>query len=369
MEAARLLEGNSDVIRSRGVMTIPSEVADLTPAWFSTVLPAPVTAVEVVDAHSGTTGRARVRLTTAAPVPDTLFVKLQPFVPEQREFLRMVGLGVAEAQLYAAVGDELPVRVPRVWHASFDDGNDSFVMVLEDLVASGCRFPSPTDDDVLDRAISTVEELAKLHAAYWERELPWLRVPPGFGGDGRDEKANRRGGKFIQLALEKFVDDMPPAFRQLGELYVARSADVVSLWNEGERTLIHGDSHMGNLFVDGGRTGFYDWAVASRSPGMRDVAYFLCNSVPPDLRRAEEASLLERYRAGLAAGAVALDERTAHEQYRLFSVYSWVAASSTAAMGSRWQPVHVGQGGMQRATEAIADLDAVGLLTDRLGKG
>ena len=76
----------------------------LTPEWFSEILDSPVGGVEILDAHSGTTGRARVRLTASSEVPDTLFVKLQPFVEQQRKFLRQIGLGVAEARLYAAVG-------------------------------------------------------------------------------------------------------------------------------------------------------------------------------------------------------------------------------------------------------------------------
>jgi hypothetical protein len=91
-----------------------------------------------------------------------------------------------------------------------------------------------------------------------------------------------------------------PVFRRLGDLYAARSLDIIALFNEGERTLIHGDTHSGNLFVDGGRTGFYDWAVAGRGPGVRDVAYFLCNSLPFETRRSHGISLLTRYRTKLA---------------------------------------------------------------------
>jgi hypothetical protein len=74
---------------------------------------------------------------------------------------------------------------------------------------------------------------------------------------------------------------------------------------------------------------------------VRDVAYFLCNSLPVETRRAEEKSLLAQYRSGLARHGVTLEEHTVHEQYRLFSVYSWIAAASTAAMGSQWQPIEV----------------------------
>jgi hypothetical protein len=138
------------------------------------------------------------------------------------------------------------------------------------------------------------------------------------------------------------------------------------LWNDGECTLIHGDDHIGNLFVDGGRTGFYDWAVASRFPGMRDVSYFLCNELPSDVRRAEEEALLTRDREALAGHGVALEAGLQREQYRLFSVYSWISATTTAAMGSQWQPAEVGLGAMERTTQALIDLDVLGLLSERL---
>src|SRR3954454_19304824 len=131
---------------------IPVEVSELTPEWFSAVLKTDVRAVEVVDAHSGTTGRAKVRLTADGDVPETLFCKLAPFDQRQRQFLRFTGIGVMEARFYAALGDEVPVRMPRCFHAAID--GDRFIMVLEDLDASGCT-------ETVD-PMSTVEELAHL---------------------------------------------------------------------------------------------------------------------------------------------------------------------------------------------------------------
>jgi aminoglycoside phosphotransferase (APT) family kinase protein len=347
-------------------VSIPAAIDDLTPSWFAEILGEPVRAIEILDAHSGTTGRARVGLTTASDLPDSVFVKLQPFEPEQRKFLRQIGLGVAEARLYAEVGKELPVRVPRVWHTDYDASDAAFVMVLEDLEASGCHFTSPSADDILDVASSAMDELATLHAAYQGREFAWLRTPSGMRSKPQDPEIASRRAQFIVSAVDQFADDMPSVFRRLGELYAEHSLDIVALFGEGERTLIHGDTHSGNLFVDGDRTGFYDWAVAGRGPGVRDVAYFLCNSLPVELRRREEASLLARYRSGLAGRGVTLDEHTAHEQYRLFSVYSWIAAASTAAMGAQWQPIDVARAALVSTTQAIADLDSVGLLQERL---
>jgi hypothetical protein len=347
-------------------VSIPASVDDLCAPWFESVLGEKVDAVKVLDAHSGTTGRACIGLTGASGIPDSVFVKLQPFSPEQRSFLRKVGLGVAEARLYEAVGNQLPVRVPRAWHAACDPAEGTFVMVLEDLAASGCRFPTPTDDGIIDVAESLMDELALLHATFRGQKLPWLIRPDGMRRKPSDAEMAAQRTHFIKMGLDQFGAEMGPAFRALAELYIGRSGDVIALYGEGEQTLVHGDDHVGNLFVDGGRTGFYDWAVACRAPGVRDVAYFLCNSLPVQTRRTEEAALLTRYREALAGHGWIVDEKTVHHQYRLFSIYSWIAAVSTAAMGTRWQPVEVTRPALLSTTAAVEDLDAVGLLDQLL---
>lgn len=351
---------------------IPVEVAELTAEWFGEVLPWSVRRVEVLEAHSGTTGRARVALDGDGDEPATLFVKLAPFDERQRAFVRAAGLGTSEARFYETVGDELALRVPRVWHTGID-AEGRFVMVLEDLVASGCTFPRPRDPDVADHARGTIDGLAALHAPYWEsdrfdRDLAWVPERAGFGsGGGKDAAAIDGAGRFVRKALDVFGDEMPPAFAAVGSLYADHTAEVLDLWDEGERTLIHGDPHMGNLFLDGSTVGFLDWAMTSRSPGMRDVAYFCCNSLPREVRREAESELLDRYLAGLAARGVTMPRGLAEEQYRLFSVFSWVSSVSTAAVGSRWQPAPRALAAMERTTQAIDDLDAAGLLAQRLG--
>jgi hypothetical protein len=361
------------------VRTIPVEVDELTPDWFTSALRAHapdvrVAAVDIVDAHSGTTGRVKVALTYEGDrreLPGTLFLKIAPFDPRQRAFLDAVGIGVMEARLYAEIAHELPVRLPRPWHAAFDD-DGRFVMVIEDIEASGCTFPRPADPDIAERAASTVEELALLHAQYWESprfaaDLAWVPDRAGFGaGGGKDKQAPAAAGQFIHLALDRFADEMPPVFREIGLLYAERAGGVLDLWDEGERTLIHGDPHSGNLFTDRGRAGFFDWAMFSHSPGMRDIAYYCCNSNPTDVRRAVQDDLLARYRGVLSASGVELDAAVMEHQYRLFAVYSWVSAASTAAMGNRWQPSHRAIAALHRTTDAIADLDSVGLLREAL---
>ena len=342
------------------------ETDDLTAEWFSQVLDRDVTEAVLIESSFGTTGRARVALRGEPGLPTTVFVKLRPIDEEQRLLVDMTGMGVAEARFYRDVAAEVAVRVPGVWFSHTHD--DRYVMVLEDLVASGCRFPRPDDPGIVTRAVDIVEQLAALHAPFWGSE----RFEPGGDLDwlgARDMLQGPVAQMFIQQAVDALGHEMDTAFHRIAGIFVSRYDDIGRLWNEGGGTLVHGDTHLGNLFVDvtDDRTGFLDWAVVCRAHGMRDVAYVLCNSVPQPEREANERALVERYCELLAGAGVDIDAAKAWEQYRLFAVYSWVAATATAGMGSKWQPLDVGLSATRRATAACAHLDSAGLLESLLG--
>lgn len=354
---------------------VPIALEELSAEWLTLALAdrfpgAVVSEVSVLDRHAGTTGRARLGLRYAGEVhgPDSLFVKLPPFDAEQRALVESTGMGRREARFYAELAQELPVRLPRPYHAAFDEGGARYVMLLEDLTAAGCHFPGADEADAADRARRVVTGHAKLHAHLWESprfgaDLSWVEPP----------MRHEIGALLVARSLELFADEMPPAFREIGRLYVDHHEAVCDLWEEGERTLIHGDSHLGNLFEDPGRgaaepeIGFLDWAVISRAPGIRDVAYYLSNSMPTALRRAEERALLARYREVLLAeGAPAPDADTLWRRYRMHVAYSWVAAATTASMGEKWQPKEVTLPSLERTTAAVVELGAVELFREVL---
>jgi aminoglycoside phosphotransferase (APT) family kinase protein len=282
-------------------------------------------------------------------------VKLPPFDDLQRQLVAVTDMGRREARFYESIAAEAPLRVPRPWFAAHGDAPTDYIMILEDLEASGCTFPKSVDDHAHAYGGQVIEALARLHAHFWQDErfgsaLAW--VPRAMRG--------ALGAKLIEQAREKFGADFPPVFTELCHLYAEHHERVCDLWDEGESTLIHGDIHAGNQFVDGGRIGVYDWAVISRSPGIRDVGIYLCNSCPTELRRAEQGGWLRSYRQGLVdAGVVAPALETLWRRYRRVVLYGWVAATTTAAMGDRWQPLAVSTKAMRVATQACADLETV----------
>lgn len=348
----------------------PDAPEAVTPEWLTAALrttspDAEVTAVEVLAQHAGTTGRLRLGLTHApgAPGPASVFVKLPPFEDGQRKLVAATDMGRREARFYAELAGEVPLRVPGCHYAAHGEERTEYVMVLEDLEASGCRFTDRADPGDEEHAGKVVEGLARLHAHFWEDArfgdgtLDWVR--PAMRG--------KRGADFVAMAKEQFVAESPPVFAELCDLYIERSDDIVELWDEGETTLVHGDTHSGNQLVDGDAVGLYDWAVISRSPGVRDLAIFLGNSCDTGLRREHEAAWLATYRQVLlGAGVDTPPVGVLFDRYRRCVLYAWIAATTTAAMGSRWQPIEVGLAGMARATAACADLDTLGAFRDAL---
>lgn len=346
-------------------MPIPRDVDDLTAAWFGAVLGLDVTTAEVVDRHTGTTGRARIALTGGAGVPATVFVKLPPFGESQRRLVDATGMGVTEARFYRDLAPELPVAVPHVLFAD-EDGTD-YVMVLEDIVTRGATFPRPGDDDIAERAADIVAQLAVLHGTYWDSprfgaggDLEWLVERGTRGGGG--------GTQFVERAVATLGPDMDETFHRIAACYLAHAPEIVELQRAGTGTLVHGDDHLGNLYVEpDGRTGFLDWAVVCRYPAMRDVTYVLCNSVPPEIREEIEVDLIRDYCDRLATLGVAFPFDAAWEQHRLHAFYSWVSAAATAGMGSTWQPIEIGLSSTRRTNRALTHLGTVDLIEERLG--
>jgi hypothetical protein len=74
-----------------------------------------------------------------------------------------------------------------------------------------------------------------------------------------------------------------------------------------------------------------------------------------------------RYRDGLAAAGATLPPfAETWLDYRRFALVSWVAATTTAAAGSRMQPIEVGMRAMARTNAAVRDLESLSLLREGL---
>lgn len=304
--------------------TLPVQVSDLTPAWLSGVLGLDVVDVTVLDHASATNQRVRLGLTYAAATagPASLFVKLASPDPAHREMIGASSMGEREARFYVDVAPSVDLRVPRSYYAaSADDG--SFALLLEDLAAGGCAFSDGAWGVTADAAAAALEELARFHARFEDPAVrsavaPWLAAPQPQHGDFV--------AQLMRTVLDEHADVLTPAYVAAGELYVEHHDRLGELWDAGPRTYIHGDTHIGNVFLDRGRVGFLDWGLSRVSTPLRDVSYFLTMTVDPEERRRSESDLLRVYLQALrtAGGAdIAFDEAWA--THRVQAGYTVVA--------------------------------------------
>ena len=148
---------------------IPKDLNSLSSDWLTHVLGVSVSDFEVIDAHAGTTGRALLALKykEQGDFPERLFVKLPPTDDMQRAFVVSSGMGKRESRFYEGLSAELPVRVPLCYFAASDDSGEEYIMLLENLVDSGCTFNNASTRYSLDYIRQVLASFARLHATYW----------------------------------------------------------------------------------------------------------------------------------------------------------------------------------------------------------
>jgi hypothetical protein len=306
------------------VSALPVQVSDLTPAWLSEVLGVEVVDVTVLDHASATNQRVRIGLSYAATRagPKSLFVKLASLDPTLREMIGASAMGEREARFYADVAPSVDLRVPRAYYAaSANDG--TFALLLEDLAAEGCAFSDGAWGVTADAAAAALEEMALFHARFEDPAVrsavaPWLAAPQSQRSDIVAE--------LMRTVLDEHGDALTPAYVAAGELYVEHHARLDELWNAGPQTYIHGDTHIGNVFLDHGRVGFFDWGLSRVSTPFRDVSYFLTMTVDPEERRQSERDLLRIYLDALrTAGGAEIDFDEAWSVHRVQAGYTVVA--------------------------------------------
>lgn len=272
-----------------------------------------------------------------------------------------------EVAFYRRIRPELEIEVPRCFGADFDPDTGQFGLLLEDLSARGARFPDATQVVTPDEVGALLEQLARLHAAFWRSprfadDLAWVATP-------------RRGGMsriFDDHGLDLVADQVDrhpfkqrliePLGHSVGELWKALGRSRILL-EEAPATLLHGDTHLANTYLlPDGTGGLLDWQLQVRGCWAHDVVYLLATGLSVEQRREHAERLLGGYLAALAeAGVVdgpSLDE--AWEWCRRAVVWGLVIGWLITPPENYGEAVTVAN--TERMVAAVADLDALSIL-------
>ncbi|NUU22836.1 MAG: aminoglycoside phosphotransferase family protein [Streptomycetaceae bacterium] len=277
----------------------------MSPEWLSSALAPQFPGIRVTGVTPGPVvsrmaTNASFRITCEGGVPEGLSPNLwaKGYFSEVGWPVRQAGF--FEVSFYRHLAAQSGVRTLRSVYADIDPETEHGVVITEDVLDQGAVFLDATSAYTPDLAAESLAQLANLHASAWGnpalRTADWL-VPR------LDTYAERRGVKEIRDNFESGIGaGVPPEVRDADRLFAAyldvaaRTADA-SPW-----TVVHGDTHVGNLYLDGrGRPAFVDWQLVQRGPWYLDVGYHIASVLTVEDRRSTEKDLLRHYLDRLAA--------------------------------------------------------------------
>ena len=256
---------------------------------------------EVVDVITGTSTKIRVALQCNEAgrvhgVPPTLIVK-GGFEPHS------VHLGFmyeAEMRFYRDLLPHLPMNAPRCWFAASDPDSHQSIVVMEDLAPRGVRFCRVQQPHTYAQAEAFLEAMAQWHAAWWAHPALADDGELGWVGKTFDEFGWMYANRYLRPEVWDACMQAPRGQaaawalrdreRMLGALQALEASRATAV-----PTLVHGDTHPGNLYLEqDGRPGFLG-AQMRRSPWVQDVAYHLAASLDLLDRPQWEEALLAHY--------------------------------------------------------------------------
>ena len=156
----------------------------------------------------------------------------------------------------------------------------------------------------------------------------------------------------------------------MARTYIDHRDALHELWKEGPSTVLHGDTHIGNLFDDAGRIGFLDWGLVVVSTPMRDVSYFLNMALSIEDRRSHDESLIRHYLdVRQALGGSKIDFDSAWRAHRIHAGYLAPASCQIVTFPEDATPKRkrFAAAFLARAEAAIEDLEARQAIRDHAG--
>jgi Ser/Thr protein kinase RdoA (MazF antagonist) len=217
-------------------------------------------------------------------------------LPSAPEYVRV--RAAREAVFYRTPALAIPLALPRVLGLDVGDAGGSA------LLLAAYRPPDPPAAWDASRYLAVAAQLARLHAAFWDKTerlaaLPWLRRPPAAADPARI--------RYAQVAWQALQSR--PAFAAILTpplaARIARLLDHVpalcATMQTLPATLCHGDCHTGNLLYDAeGCLIWADWQEVGIGCGPEDLAFFVQRALIAG-GAVPEDPMIERYCAELAA--------------------------------------------------------------------
>jgi hypothetical protein len=357
-------------VAERAALPLPLSIEEIDRAWLTEALRshtpgATVRGFEVLDVRHGTCTKVRLQLDLdetgrRAGIPERVILKAG-FEPHSRDMHFMHALEVAG---YQHVFPKLKLPSPACWFAEYDPERRQGVLIMDDLVARGAAFCSALRPQSFEEVARRLTTLAEFHARTWDSAErlaggPWSRLAEYMA-------ATR---SYAEMWLEpatwrRFIDSPRGAAASVrfhdADWMRAALDRLVILAERRSHCVLHGDTHLGNLYVDrDGTPGFFD-PTPHRGPAMAEVSYHLVCALDPADRPRWEGALVGHYLDELARRGVAppdFDETMRDYGACLARAYFIFVINESA-----FQPEAVNTAYVARISAAMLEHDTIGLL-------
>ncbi len=296
-----------------------------------------VSDVNLISIDIGTTTRTRIEINHSGP--DNLsrkwFIKTPSLNWKAKLITALPRLLDTEIRFYNELSHLMPVVQPKVLSAASHFLNGS-TLVLTDLTEQDARLGNPDDTLSISQAYLVIEQIAALHAGFWnksltDRKFRWLAGPVR---KLEDHLGTALAVPLMKLGLKKAGDKVPHHLHQQAIYYARNRRQAMHFLSQGTQTIIHHDCHPGNLFWKNAQPGLLDWQMVRIGEGISDIAYFLATSLKPNDRRAKEADMLKHYYNCLKNhGIESIDFEQMQHRYRAHLSYPFEAMLITLAVG------------------------------------
>jgi hypothetical protein len=349
---------------------LPIAIEEITRDWLTAALRTKTPGVTVrdfriVDVVRSTTTKIRLKLELdeagrRAGIPELVILK-GGFETHSRELNHM---HEREVRGYRDVFPVVELPSPACYFADYDPEGRQGIIIMDDLVARGVSFCHASRPQKHEQIARRLGVLARFHARTWAS--PEL-APGGRWGDLVDFFDVMRGFFDRSTAPETWQRYVASPRGAATSVRFHDRDWMIDSWNRLTRhaqrltyCVLHGDIHLGNLYVErDGTPGFLD-TLASRGPGMLEVSYHISASLDSADRRRSEGALVQHYLDELSrsgADAPAFDE--AMRQYGIFLLYGHFIWMTTDPY---MQTEAVNTANSARVSAAMIDHDTVGLI-------
>jgi hypothetical protein len=351
--------------------SLPLTPGEITPAWLTKVLQfqhpgAEVQNVTVKDILNGTSTKIRIAVEYASNgarpnLPESLIVK-GGFEAHSKWMAQMYA---DEMRFYRDVRPHIDINTPACFYAGSDPNSHQSIVILEDLKTRKVTFQDPLKPCTYGQIARRLEAMARYHAQTWNSQE--------FLAGGQFEWMTTRYQGFFKTFVAHYLE--PERWNYF--MHQPRGAAVSVRLHDREwmkhaleqleesnkclpQCVIHGDTHLGNLYLEeDGTPGFLD-SQTCRAPWAMEVNYHIIAACDVADRRFWEGALLSHYLSALRTNGVdAPSFEEAWESYKRETAYGYFIFIINE---SNFQAEAVNTAAAARMGAAVIDFDLLRLL-------